>query len=129
MTNKKFLETKTRAFLFGLAAMTLVFGLAVFGCDSGSSSGGGGGGGGVELPANLQNTSWTGSPPLTFTATTVTRSDTSVTYTVASAVENGQIVLNDPRGDTKDFCNSYSINSNTLTLTGGDFEGTYTKVQ
>jgi hypothetical protein len=119
-----------KKFLVGLAAMALVFGLAVLGCDSSgddSDDDSSGGGGGLNVPANLQNTSWTGSyETLTFTATTVTRADGRV-YTIASAEENGKIVLNDPRGGTKPLCDSYTVTSTTLILTGGDLPGTYTK--
>jgi hypothetical protein len=95
MTNKKFLETKTRAFLFGLAAMTLVFGLAVIGCDKGDDDddGGGGGGGGGTLSLSdfvgtygagfvTQNDSYV---PLTVTGDSLSCGDETISGVTTSA--------------------------------------------
>jgi hypothetical protein len=124
---------KTKRFFFGLPVVSLAMGLVVAASLTLAGCGGGGDGdgdGGVQLPANLQNTKWEGGyQTLTFGTTTVTRSSDGTVYTVASAAENGAIVLNaSGRSGTKPLCDSYTVSATTLILTGGDFSGTYTKV-
>jgi hypothetical protein len=122
--------------LSGFAVLLVAAIFSLSSCGDGADSGGGGGT--VPVPTNLQNTKWkhdgtTTMYDLEFTTDTVTRTwDTSKTYTIASAVENGAIVLNDPNGGTVDFSTSYVIDTTKspveLIITGGTFNGTRTKI-
>jgi hypothetical protein len=107
----------------------IVLGLFLTGCPQPNESDGTPG---VPLPDNLKNTVWTKTAAiLTFKETTFKKTglgnagslEGGWEYRATSAIENGKIEYLYTGNAPDTLCDSYSIDGNTLTFTGGALDG------